>query len=156
MKDFTTEIGKKRVVINCASIREVQNLKRVIFNELKKYPLGLKLTEGAASIFEKEIDFTGVIDFIKNALIGIETSEEFNEALFACLEHCTYDTVYKIDESLFDNDQVPQAREDYYEIVYSCIEENLRPFLKSLVATWKTHIQSGKITQLLNTTGLIN
>ena len=156
MKDFKTENGKKRVVINCATIKEVQNLKKVIFNELKKSPLGLKLTEGPSSIFEKDIDFTGVIDFIKNTLIGIDTSEEFLEAIFACLKHCTYDSVYKIDEALFDNDQVPEARDDYYEIIYTCIEENLRPFLRSLVATWKIHIQSGKLTQALSTMGLTN
>lgn len=156
MKDFKTQNGQKRVVINCATIKEVQNLKKVIFNELKKSPLGVKLTNGPESLFDKEIDFTGVIDFIKNTLIGIDISEEFEQAIFDCLKHCTYDTVYKIDESLFDNDQVPEAREDYYEILYTCVEENLRPFLKSLVATWKTHIQSGKLLQVLNTTGLIN
>ena len=156
MKDFITENGKKRVVINCATIREVQNLKRVIFNELRKTPLGLKLTEGPASMFDKEIDFIGVIEFIKNTLIGIDTSDEFNDAVFACLKHCTYDKVFKIDEALFDNDQVPEAREDYYEIIYTCIEENLRPFMKSLVATWKTHIQNGAFTQVLNTVGLTN
>jgi len=156
MKEFTTENGKKRVVINCATVKEVQNLKKVIFNELKKSPLGLKLTGGPDSLFGKEVDFTGIMDFIKNALIGIDTSEEFEDAIFACLKHCTYDTVYKIDSELFDNDQVPQAREDYYEILYVCLEENLRPFLKSLVATWKIHIQNGTLLQLLNTTGLIN
>ena len=156
MKDFKIQNGQKRVVINCATIKEVQNLKKVIFNELKKSPLGVKLTNGPESLFDKEIDFTGVIDFIKNTLIGIDISEEFEQAIFDCLKHCTYDTVYKIDESLFDNDQVPEAREDYYEILYTCVEENLRPFLKSLVATWKTHIQSGKLLQVLNTTGLIN
>lgn len=132
------------------------NLKRVIFNELRKTPLGLKLTEGPSSMFDKEIDFVGVIEFIKNTLIGIDTSDEFNDAVFACLKYCTYNNVYKIDEALFDNDQVPEAREDYYEIIYTCIEENLRPFMKSLVATWKTHIQNGAFTQVLNTVGLTN
>ena len=45
-------------------------------------------------------------------------------------------TTYRIDESLFD--KVPAAREDYYEIIISCIEENLHPFIKSLVSKWKT------------------
>lgn len=156
MKDFTTEIGKKRVIINTASLREVQNLKKVIFNEFKKSPIGIKLIGGPDSLFDKEIDFTGIIDFIKNTLIGIETSPEFEEAIFACLKHCTYNNVYKIDEALFDNETVPEARDDYYEIIYACIEENLRPFILGLVAMWKTHIQSGKLLQALNTWGLIS
>ena len=150
MKDFKTENGKKRVVINCATAKEVQKLKNVILNELKKSPLGLKLIGNPESLFQKDIDFSGVIEFIKNTLISIEASDEFSEALFACLKYCTYDSVYKIDGNLFDNEDIPEAREDYYEIMYVCLEENLRPFVKSLISMWKTHIQNGKFIQLLN------
>lgn len=148
--DFKAKNTGNRIVINCATVREVQRLKKVILDELKKSPLGLKVIGGAESVFDKELDFTGIIDFVKNTLIGIDTSEEFEEAIFDCLKHCTYKTTYKINQELFDNDEVPEAREDYYEIIYTCIEENLRPFFKSLVATWKTHIQSDKLSQVLD------
>lgn len=69
MKEFNcTETGNA-VVINCAPMKDVQKLKKVIFNEIRKSPIGIKLTDGDKTFFEKEIDFTGVIDFIKNTLI---------------------------------------------------------------------------------------
>lgn len=139
MKEFKATNTGNKIIINCAKTREVQRLKNVILKEMKKSPIGIKLTGGENTFFEKEMDFTGVIDFIKDTLISIETSDEFNEAIFECLKYCTYKTVYKIDEALFDNEQVPEAREDYYEIIIACLEENLRPFFKSLISMWKTH-----------------
>lgn len=148
MKEFTCTNTGNKVVINTASFKDVQKLKQVILNEFKKSPIGVKLIGKDKTLFEKDIDFTGVIDFIKNTIIGIETSEEFNDAIFACLQYCTYKKVYKIDEALFDNEAVPGARDDYYEILVACIEENLCPFIKSLISTWKTLIETDKISQL--------
>ena len=150
MKEFTTTNTKTKVVINCAPMRDVQKLKQVIFNELKKTPIGIKLINNDGSFFDKELDFTGVLDFVKDVLIGIDTSSDFEEAIFNCLQYCTYKIVWKIDRELFDNDIVPEAREDYYEILYMCVEENLAPFIKSLISTWKTHIKGDKFTQMLN------
>lgn len=152
MKEFKCENTGNTVVINCASMRDVQRLKQVIFNEVKKSPIGVKLVNGDKSLLEKEIDFTGVIDFIKNTLIGIDTSDEFMEAIYNCLQYCTYKKVYKIDEALFDNEAIPEARQDYYEIIFACIEENLRPFIQSLISTWKTHIKTNKLLQQFVTT----
>lgn len=148
MKEFNAKNTGNKVVINTASFKDVQRLKQVILNEFKKSPIGVKLIGKDKTLFEKDIDFTGVIDFIKDTIIGIETSEEFNEAIFDCLQYCTYKKVYKIDEALFDNEAVPEARDDYYEILIACIEENLRPFIKSLISTWKTLIETDKISQL--------
>lgn len=150
MKEFTCTNTGNKLIINCAPMKSVQKLKNVILVELKKSPIGIKLT-GKENIFlEKEIDFTGVIDFIKDSLIGIESSEDFLDAIYECLQYCTYKKIYKIDEALFDNEAVPEAREDYYEILIKCIEENLAPFIKSLISTWKTLIKEGKINQLLS------
>lgn len=151
MKEFKTTCTGNAVIINCATMKEVQRLKSVIFNEIRKSPIGIKLIGGETSLFEKEMDFTGIFDFIKNTLIGIDTSEEFNDAIFDCLKHCTYKKVHKITEELFDNEAVPEARQDYYEIIFACIEENLRPFIQSLISTWKTHIKDGKLAQLFGT-----
>lgn len=150
MKEFKCASTGNKVIINCASIKDVQKLKQVILNEVKKSPIGIKLVGGDKTLFEKELDFTGVVDFIKDTLIGIDTSEEFNDAIFQCLQYCTYKNIYKIDEALFDNEQVPEAREDYYEIIFACVEENLRPFIKSLISTWKTRIKDGNLLQQLN------
>ena len=150
MKEFNAKITGNKVVINTASFKDVQRLKQVILNEFKKSPIGVKLIGKDKTLFEKDVDFTGVIDFIKDTIIGIETSEEFNDVIFACLQYCTYKKVYKIDEALFDNESVPEARDDYYEILVACIEENLRPFIKSLISTWKTLIETDKISQVFN------
>lgn len=151
MREFKCENTGNSVIINVAPMEDVQRLKQVILNELKKSPMGIKLTGGENSLFEKELDFTGMIDFVKNTLIGIDTSEDFQDAIFNCLQYCTYKKVYKIDKELFDRNDVPEAREDYYEIIFACVEENLRPFIKSLISTWKTHIKNNSLTQLLST-----
>lgn len=150
MKEFNCKNTGNSVVINTASWDEVLRLKHIILKELQKSPIGIKLVGGDKSFFEKEVDFTGVIDFIKDTVIGIEISEDFNEAIFQCLQYCTYKKVYKIDKSLFDNEAVPEAREDYYEILIACLEENLRPFIKSLISTWKTLVAENKFAQWLN------
>lgn len=150
MKEFKATNTGNKVIINCAKVKEVQRLKQVILNEVKKNPIGIKLIGQGPSVLEKELDFTGVIDFIKDTLISIDTAEEFNEAIFNCLQYCTYKTVHKIDEALFDNDEIPEAREDYYEIILACVEENLRPFLKSLISTWRTHSNIVEYVQKLS------
>lgn len=150
MREFNCTNTGNKCIINCASMEDVQRLKQAIFNQLKQSPIGIKLIGGDTSIFEKELDFTGVIDFVKNTLIGIDTSEEFLDAIYRCLSYCTYKKVFKIDKALFDNESVPEAREDYYEILFACVEENLRPFIKSLISTWKTYIKGGNFVQLLN------
>lgn len=152
MIDITTQNGQKRLRINCATTKEVKELKRVILKELTKHPLGLKLLGNDREFLDKEVDFSGVIEFIKNVVISIDTSEEFDSAIYACLSHCTYDSTKAINEQLFDNDE--NAREDYYEIVFACIEENLKPFIKSLVSMWKIQSQRMDLNLLSNITGL--
>ena len=150
MKEFNATNTGNRVVINCASLSETKKLKQVIVKELQKSPLGLKIIGQTKDILEKDVDITGVIEFIKNVLLGIDCSEEFDDAVFQCLRHCTYKSTYKIDKDLFEQDKCPEAREDYYEIIIACVEENLRPFLKSLVSMWKTHLQNNEALQKLS------
>lgn len=148
MKDFKSSITGNRIVINCATMKEVQKLKQVILNELKSNPFSFKLKGSDSDVMEKDVDLSGIIEFIKNSLIGIDISDDFTNAIYDCLKHCTYKSTFKIDEALFDNPEVPEAREDYYEIIFACVEENLRPFMKSLSSMWKTHIETGKIAQI--------
>lgn len=151
MKDFKSSVTGNRIIINCASWREAIRLKTVILQEFKRYNVGIKLSGAdAIDVLDREVDTTGILDFIKNTIISIETSPEFYEALFDCLKYCTYKTTFKINEELFDNDSIPEAREDYYEIMYACIEENLRPFMKSLVSVWKNQLSTNKLFQTLN------
>lgn len=134
MKDFNTQNTGNRVIINPAPYKTVLNLKKVLLKEIKQNSLGLKITGAEDNIFDKSLDFTGVIDFLKNAIIGADISDEVYSAIMECLKNCTYNTTERIDENLFD--KMPEAREDYYEIVIACIEENLKPFIKSLASQW--------------------
>ena len=147
-KEITLQNSGKTLIINTASVEEVKYLKNVLLEELKKYPLGLKLLGNTASVFDKQVDFTSVFDFIKNVLISIDISEMAENAIFECLKHCVYDKTHKVTMDLFN--EVEEAREDYYEIILSCIEENLRPFIKSLVSMWKTQAEKLGKSQLLN------
>ena len=149
MKEFNAQNTGNRVVINTATLSEVKKLKQVIVKEISKSPLGLKVI-GKGDILEREVDISGVLDFVKNVLLGIECSDEFDDAIFECLKHCTYKTTFQITRDLFEQGQCPEAREDYYEIVIECIEENLRPFLKSLVSTFKTKVQNNAFIQKLS------
>ena len=147
-KEITLQNSGKTLIINTASVEEVKYLKNVLLEELKKYPLGLKLLGNTASVFDKQVDFTSVFDFIKNVLISIDISEMAENAIFECLKHCVYDKTHKVTMDLFN--EVEEAREDYYEIILSCIEENLKPFIKSLVSMWKTQAERLGKSQLLN------
>lgn len=148
MLEFNATNTGKRIVINNATFREVLQLKKTLLNELSKQPIGLKIINNNTSFLEKELDFTECVDFLKNILIGADTSQEVETAIFECLKHCTYDTTNRIDESLFD--RIPDARADYYEIVIKCIEENLKPFFKSLASLWKTLTPKLGESQALN------
>ena len=138
MKDFITQNGQKRVVINCATMAEVIELKREIFKQIKNTKIGSDLISGGEKdLLEKDINLGQVIDFLKDILISMDISTELESVIYKCLAHCTYDTVHVINMNLFDN-ICPDARQDYYEIIIACIEENLKPFMKSLVSAWST------------------
>lgn len=148
MKDFFAKNSGKRIVINPAPYKSVINLKRVLLNEIKNNSIGLKISGDSKNVLDKTIDFTGCIDFIKNILIGAETNIEIENALNECLSYCTYNTVEQITPQLFDKEQ--QAREDYYEIIIACIEENLSPFIKSLASEWSALAPKLGESQILN------
>ena len=83
-----TNTGNK-IIINPAPTREVLRLKQVILQELIKQPLGLKIKEGQQNIqdvLQKEVDTTGIMEFIKNVVLSIDTSDDFMEAVFDCLK----------------------------------------------------------------------
>lgn len=130
----TINTGAK-VIINIAPYGKFLALKKAILEEIKGNPLGLKLVKEREekNILEKQLDFTSFMDFLKNSLIGLDVSEKVESALFECLKYCTYNS-QRITAELFDT--IPEIREDEYEIKFKCIEENFRPFVKSLASQW--------------------
>ena len=130
MMEFTTTNGQKNVKINEASFRDASLLKKEALKCL-----------GNTSVLNnikdlKQLNTTVLFNEISKLIIGLDTSIEFENAVMKCLSGCIYDNTHKIDEILFND--IPEAREDYYEIVSKCCEVNLRPFFRSLVSAFKT------------------
>lgn len=125
-KEIKGENGA-RIVINTASFKEATALKKAIEKELLKTNIALD-AKSLQEINEK-YSMMEFINIAKNFIFSCETSDEFERVLFDCLKHCTYDNV-QVKEQLFDD--IPEAREDYYMIVFECIKENILPFFKSL------------------------
>lgn len=124
--EFVTQNGTEINIVT-APTRSVMRLKREVMKHLKNRGIVDNLDSGNLLNLK--------LDDVLNLLIDIDTSEEFEKAIFECLKVCIYDTNGKklrISEQLFDD--IPEAREDYYEIIAKCCEVNLRPFFKSLVS----------------------
>lgn len=130
--EIITQNGGKTIEIRPASFLETINLKKA----------AAKCLLDAGII--KNLDFQGfnlnvLIDKVAELLFYAETSTEFEKALFECLKTCYVEEngiKNKITREIFD--EKLELREDYYEIVAKCAEENLRPFFKSLVTEFKT------------------
>lgn len=129
--EFITQNGNVAIEIKSASFKEACNLKKAVAKGLTGKDLGF----GNTSLMDIKLDS------ILQLLVDIDTSDEFEKAVMECLKCCIYDKGgknLKITAQLFDD--IPEAREDYYEIVTKCCEENLRPFFKSLVSEFKTRL----------------
>ena len=85
MLEFNTENQGAKVIINPAPYKNAVALKNVILKEIIKNPLGLKLKGEGVTALEKEVDISDLLDYLKNTIIGIEISEEFNSVIFDCL-----------------------------------------------------------------------
>lgn len=129
--EFITQNGQVAIEIKPASFKEASRLKRAVAKGISGKDLGLS----GDSLLDIKIDS------IFQLLMDIGTSDEFEKSVMECLKCCIYDKGgknLKITEQVFDD--FPEAREDYYEIVSKCCEENLRPFFKSLVSEFKTRL----------------
>lgn len=133
--EFITQNGNVAVDIKPASFKDACNLKKAV---------GKGLT--GKGLF-KDFDTTNLMDIkldsILQLLVDIDTSDDFEKSVLECLKSCIYDKGgknLKINAQLFDD--IPESREDYYEIVTKCVEVNLRPFLKSLVSEFKHRLST--------------
>ena len=128
--EFLTQNTNVNIEIKPASFKDASNLKKAVAKGLIGKDLGFN-----NSLLDIKIDS------ILQLLVDIDTSDEFEKAVMECLKCCLYDKGgknLKITPQLFDD--IPEAREDYYEIVTKCCEENLRPFFKSLASEFKTRL----------------
>ena len=136
MKEFIASNTGKTVRINVAPFGLGIELKNELLKLVKEQTLAGTIKVDNTELLDREVDIAKVLDVIKHAFISIEISKSVQDILEKCLSYCTYDGVHKINTALFDT-ICPDAREDYYEILIACIEENMRPFVKSLASAWK-------------------
>lgn len=130
--EFTTANGQVEIKIEAASFKDAVNLKKAAMKALKD----AGIVDGININLNKETD---ILNKLAEVLLNLDTSEEFERNIFECLKSCIYDFMgrnIKITPQLFDD--IPEAREDYYEIVTKCCEVNLYPFFKSLITELKT------------------
>lgn len=128
--EFTSQNTNVNIEINSASFKDASNLKKAVAKGLIGKDLGFN-----NSLMDIKLDS------ILQLLVDIDTSDEFEKAVMECLKCCLYDKGgknLKITSQLFDD--IPEAREDYYEIVTKCCEVNLRPFFKSLASEFKNRL----------------
>lgn len=132
--EFITQNRQKEVIINIASFQNASNLRKAVMKSIIESDFAKGLDKGAL----ESLNFTSLLDIGLKLILNADTSNFFEKAIFDCLKVCLYDGNHKITSQLFDD--IPEAREDYYEIVSKCCEENLRPFFKSLVSEFQTRM----------------
>lgn len=128
--EFTTQNGNKECMITAASFKDAVNLKKAAMKCL----LNIDTLKNINIDTLQGLDSSKVFDALGQLIVNIDVSEDFEKAVFTCLANCLYDG-FKINMQLFDD--IPEAREDYYEIIVKCCEVNLSPFFKSLVSELK-------------------
>ena len=134
--EFTTTNGQKAVLINAAPFKTVSGLRREVMKSLKAAGITKDINDF------QSLNLNDIIDKLFDLIINLGISEGFETAVMDCLEGCIYDyrsKNIKITQQLFDD--LPEIREDYYEIIMKCCEVNLRPFAKSLVSSFSTQLQ---------------
>lgn len=139
--EFITQNTQKEVKINIASFKDASNLRKALMKSIVESDFTKGLDKGTL----ENMSFTSLLDIGLKLIFNADTSDSFEKAIFDCLKVCLYDTNHKITPQLFDD--FPQARQDYYEIVSKCTEENLRPFFKSLVCEFQTRINQAQTSQ---------
>ena len=112
------------IKIGVAPWQDAVRLKNAVSRDLAKVGIDL---DGIT--LKTEINAALIQKLIK-PFMTIDSSEEFNTAVFKCMTRCTYNDD-RITEQTFEN---VEAREDYYLIMLQVLTVNLAPFFKGLVS----------------------
>lgn len=120
---FTAPSGAE-VIINVADWPDAKKLKKAIQRELADSGINLDLNADAS--------------FLISALMRVDASDAVEAALAPCLARCLRNGE-QIKDIIFND---PEARKDYYDIVYKCAEANIRPLLQSLLSVLKPALES--------------
>lgn len=119
MKEFTTQANNATVKIHIASFQEAMALKNAIQKAFTESGIKIKAEDN--------------LEDILYLIMSLDSNEQVNKEIFKCLARCTYNN-QRIVMDVFEDEK---AREDYYEIVFACLEVNLKPFIKALFSKLK-------------------
>lgn len=134
--DFGNALQMKNAVLKCiqnSNIEKEQIDSIVLLYQTlsaKKNNEGVAADDIIKALSKKGMHFETLLNGLKNAFIELDTSSAIYEIIWKCLSRCTYDGE-RITQNIFEKEE---ARADFYEIVYACIAENIRPFLKNLIS----------------------
>ena len=96
----------------------------------------LKKIEASHFDAKQEMD----INFIKNVVLSLVSSEDVEKKLWPILERCVYGNHKdKVNEQLFESNM--EARGDFLEICYHATIESINPFTKNLYGKYKPRLQ---------------
>ena len=123
--EFITSNTNKKIVITPATFQEASELKKETMKCISQANLlkDLDFTNFAS------LDANKIFKAVAELITNIDSSPDFENAVFKCLGRCTCDGI-SVTKQLFDDK--PELREDYYEIIFECCKVNLTPFMKSL------------------------
>ena len=109
--DFTTA-NNAQVVMPLAPFKDAMSLKNAIEKELKESGAQLDLKADISTLF-----------------LSVDSSDAVYKALMVCAGRGTYNHE-KINEKTFET---VEGREDYYEVMITCLKVNVAPFFKGLL-----------------------
>ena len=112
-------------VANPADFESAMKLKDAIGIELSKSKVKIDINS-LGSLMETELDIMS----IGSVIAQLDSSKEIREAVFICLQRCTYKEE-KVTKTLFDN---VDMRKHYYPIMWECIKVNLAPFFEGVLS----------------------
>lgn len=134
MKEFKGNTGA-RIVINEADFKTVKKLRKCLAEELKKININIGNPQ---SLKELKDEFNGDvnkwINILKDCILGLECSEDFECVMQELFNVCTWNNI-RISDELFD-DKI-EAREDYDIIRFEVVKINLLPFFKKVFGNVK-------------------
>jgi len=135
--EYKSEATGARVVINPCSFMEAFKLKSVLERAL------MSTGKNIEELWNEDL---------ATVIFVVDGSEEVMQCLFECLRKSLYNG-NAIKPEVFDD---VKAREDLYEIFFSCIKVNLSPFLKTILSKLGINVPldklKGALTQKLATT----
>jgi len=113
--------------IQLAPFGDANKLNKAIAKELKTLSL------------DSEMNLSDPV-FLKDLVCTALSSDGIESCLWACFKRCTYNNE-KISQDTFEKEE---SRQDYFIVCREVLQEQIGPFVKSLLPMWKDGNPSSK------------